>query len=159
MSGGGSDVEGGDQVESGDQVEGQPLAPYQVRLALGVLEGRADESLDGPTISFLGVPYARPPVGVARLKPTELVDAWGDVKFAHDYGAICPQDGPLTDRSKPQSEDCLTLNLWVPAEEGSDAINTSTSKPVMVWIHGGGFVQGAGALSSITAHGSPRVVT
>lgn len=156
--------EGGNDVEGEARVEEQPLGPYQVRLALGVLEGRADESLDGPTISFLGVPYARPPVGVARLKPTELADAWEGIKLAHDYGAICPQNGPLTDRSRPQSEDCLTLNLWVPTEEGSDAINTSTSKPVMVWIHGGGFVQGAGSAelyngARLAARGGLIVVT
>ena len=90
-------------------------------------------------VSFKGIPYAAPPVGALRWRPPQPVKAWRGVKAADKVGALCQQVynskdngvGPL-----PASEDCLTVNVFAPV--GAKAL------PVMVWIHGGGFVNGSG---------------
>ncbi|RZI99729.1 MAG: carboxylesterase/lipase family protein [Brevundimonas sp.] len=102
----------------------------------GVLVGRADEGVS----RFNGVPYARPPVGPLRWRAPQPAEAWDGERDAGEVGAICiqppangdPGVGPL-----PMSEDCLTLNVWAPAERAQPL-------PVMVWIHGGGFNNGSG---------------
>lgn len=102
----------------------------------GVLIGRADEGVS----SFKGVPYAAPPAGPLRWRAPQRAAAWNGERDAGHVGAICiqppsggdPGVGPL-----PMSEDCLTLNVWAPAERGE-------ALPVMVWIHGGGFNNGSG---------------
>lgn len=112
----------------------QPAAP-QVTVSGGVLAG----SRDGDVLSFKGVPFAAPPLGDLRWRAPRLVKSWRGVRAADKYGAICQQNynpgdngvGPL-----PMSEDCLTLNVFTP--EGAKG------QPVMVWIHGGGFVNGSG---------------
>ncbi len=94
--------------------------------------------------SFLGIPYAAPPVGELRWKPPQPVEPWKDVRSCKDYAPSCPQlvgmtaVGPLS--VGDMSEDCLYLNIWSPAERPSDAL------PVMVWLHGGSFVSGSGSL-------------
>lgn len=113
---------------------GQPKAP-KATIASGALQGVRD----GDVVSFKGIPYAAPPVGVLRWKPPQPVKAWRGVRAADKMGAICQQVhnakddgvGPL-----PMSEDCLTLNVFAPAN--------AKRAPVMFWIHGGGFVNGSG---------------
>ena len=101
---------------------------------------------DNPDIvAFKGVPYAAPPVGDLRWKPPRPVVAWDGVRDATASGPICMQTGPAWIRAPnageddPESEDCLFLNIWAPRE-------TREPLPVMVWIHGGGFFNGAGSL-------------
>lgn len=89
---------------------------------------------------FLGIPYAAPPVGDARWQPPAPVSGWQDVRDASAYGAACPQPLPRTETLYSQSvgelsEDCLTLNVWAPAD--------ASNAPVLVWIHGGALVGGA----------------
>ncbi len=92
---------------------------------------------DGTVISFKGIPYAVPPVGPLRWKAPEPAPSWAGVRDAKAYGNACPQ----LERKEawaqvgPQSEDCLFLNVWRPAKPGK--------YPVMVFLHGGGFVYGA----------------
>jgi len=86
---------------------------------------------------FLGIPYAEPPVGRLRFAPPQPVAKWGYVRPAYRFGPTCPQS---LDEFEPssllyQDEDCLSLNIWTP---GIDA----QKRPVMVYIHGGGFVEG-----------------
>jgi para-nitrobenzyl esterase len=107
----------------------------QVKTRLGIVEGKDD----GAVQVFLGIPYATPPVGDLRWKPPVPATKWTGVRKATDFGSHCLQGkvfGDMNFRDPGGSEDCLTLNVWVPAKR------TSAKLPVMVWIYGGGFVAG-----------------
>jgi para-nitrobenzyl esterase len=112
-----------------------PASAPRATIDAGVLQGAAA----GDIVTFKGVPYARPPVGPWRWRPPQRPEPWRGVRDATRYGAICMQRivkdngvGP-----GPASEDCLTLNVFAPARHDAPL-------PVMVWIHGGGFVNGSG---------------
>lgn len=98
----------------------------------------------GSVSAYLGIPYAAPPLGELRWKAPEPAPKWRGVRKATELAAHCMQSpvfpGPSF-KDRGASEDCLVLNIWAPAEA------SRTKRPVMVWIHGGGFVNGAGALS------------
>lgn len=99
-------------------------------------------SQDGIAI-FKGIPFAAPPVGQFRWRPPQPVAAWKGVRDALAFGPDCAQAGwggsPGT-ITKTSAEDCLYLNVWAPI-----VANTKAKLPVMVWIHGGGFVGGSGS--------------
>jgi len=89
----------------------------------------------GTTVrSYKGIPYAAAPVGDLRWKPPQPAKPWKGIRVTNAFPAMCPQ-APFI--PGPQSEDCLGLNVWTPAGPASKKL------PVMVWIHGGGFVIGA----------------
>ena len=101
--------------------------------------GRLSGTPDGATISFKGIPYAAPPVGPLRWKAPHKAERWSGTRAADKYGAICQQIYQAKDNGVgplPMSEDCLTLNIFAPA--------AAKKAPVMVWIHGGGYVNGSG---------------
>lgn len=107
----------------------------QVKTRSGAVEGK----VDGSVRAFLGIPYAVPPVGNLRWKPPVPVAKWSGVKKATEFGPHCMQGrvfGDMNFRDSGGSEDCLTLNVWTPANASSKKL------PVMVWIYGGGFVAG-----------------
>ena len=107
----------------------------QVKTASGMVEGKED----GAVHSFLGIPYAAPPVGDLRWKPPVAAAKWTGVRKATDFGPHCMQGkvfGDMNFRDSGGSEDCLSLNVWVPAKPSAAKL------PVMVWIYGGGFVAG-----------------
>jgi len=118
---------------------GRQDAPPVVQTQSGKLRG---VNLDGIVI-FKGIPFAAPPVGPFRWRPPQPVAAWEGVRDALEFGPDCAQAGwggsPGT-ITKGSSEDCLFLNLWAPAGAKAKA-----KLPVMVWIHGGGFVGGSGS--------------
>ena len=92
-------------------------------------------------VAFKGIPYAAAPVGDLRWRAPRPAPAWNGTLTADKYGAICMQVYNAKDNgvgALPMSEDCLTVNVWRPATE------TAQPLPVMVWIHGGGFVNGSG---------------
>ena len=90
---------------------------------------------------FLGIPYAAPPIGPLRWKPPQPVTTFRSTKQVTTFGPSCygfQLNGPSTG---PESEDCLTINLWTGAKD------TTEKRPVMVWIYGGGFQFGSSSQS------------
>jgi len=115
------------------------LANPHVRVAMGELEGQPTGM--GPFV-FKGIPFAAPPVGDLRWRDPKPPAAWSGVRDATKFGAACMQPESKTSaitRSE-MSEDCLFLNVWTPA------LKPPQPAPVMVWIHGGSFMSGAGSL-------------
>ena len=94
-------------------------------------------------VAFKGIPYAAPPVGDLRWRPPTPVSGWQGVRDAAESGPTCIQDGG---QDVPQDEDCLLLNVWAPRA-------TSEPRPVLFWIHGGGYTGGSG--SSAIYDGTP----
>jgi para-nitrobenzyl esterase len=89
---------------------------------------------------YLGVPYAAPPVADLRWRPPAPVPAWSGVRNADRFAPACLQTGVSMPGEPPPatSEDCLYLNVWAPAH--------ADHLPVLVWIHGGGYTNGATSL-------------
>jgi para-nitrobenzyl esterase len=120
-------------------------AQIQVKTQGGVLEGK----LEGGIVSFRGIPFAAPPVGELRWRAPQPPVAWNGVRKADHFRASCMQFKagerlPWTREFMVQneiSEDCLYLNIWTPK------VGAWAHLPVIVFIHGGGFTEGAGAVA------------
>jgi para-nitrobenzyl esterase len=109
--------------------------PRQVRVEGGEVKGAVENTV----LSFKGIPFAAPPVGELRWRPPQPAASWTGVRDATAYGHDCAQK-PFESDAAPlgtePSEDCLVVNVWRPADSGAARV------PVMVWIYGGGFVNG-----------------
>ena len=86
---------------------------------------------------FEGIPYAAPPVGNLRWRPPRPALPWPGVRKAAHFGPVCPQ--PRNPPGQPMDENCLYINVW------TGAASSKERRPVMVWIHGGGFFVGSGS--------------
>lgn len=126
--------------------------PAIVHTATGTVRGTvaADHRLFG------GIPYAAPPVGPRRFAVPAPLPGWSGERDATRPGPRCIQDpGGDPEQGRNADEDCLTLNVWTPPASGE-------RRPVMVWIHGGAFVNGSSGIYDarwLAARGDIIVVT
>ncbi|XP_062033822.1 liver carboxylesterase 1 isoform X2 [Lepus europaeus] len=129
-------------------------------------------SLEGvaqPVAVFLGIPFAKPPLGSLRFAPPQPAEPWSHVKNTTSYPPMCSQDAVsghmlselFTNRKEniplKFSEDCLYLNIYTPAD-----LTKRGRLPVMVWIHGGGLMVGGASTYdglALSAHENVVVVT
>jgi len=107
---------------------------------LGALQGLLDQGV----AMFRAVPYAQPPVGALRFAAPAPAVAWAGTRDATAHGPIAPQTPSrlapaMGDYRLPMGEDCLTLTIWTPSPDAA-------KRPVLVWLHGGAWVSGAGSL-------------
>lgn len=106
-----------------------------VETTAGRIEGLTQKGIK----VFKGVRYGASTAGANRFQPPRPPEPWAGVTPATDYAASSPQPGrPGGQPGAPPSEDCLFLNVWTPAIDGQ-------KRPVMVWVHGGGFAKGSGS--------------
>ncbi len=109
----------------------------------------------GRIVRFRGIPYGTPVAGEARFRPAAPAEPWSGVRDAFELGPACPQNrnatmglfalseiqalvGPAVTIHQPMDENCLALNVWTPGLAPG-----AQNKPVMVWLHGGGFFAGS----------------
>ncbi|MFF8942262.1 carboxylesterase/lipase family protein [Streptomyces sp. NPDC014864] len=112
-----------------------------VHTSQGSVRGRREE---GGIASFKGIPHAAPPVGPLRFRPPQPATPWNGIRDAGGYGPTAPKapyaapfDQLIPEVDKP-GDDYLNLNIWTP--------DTTGSRPVMVFIHGGAFANGSGSV-------------
>lgn len=132
--------------------------PTIANTPLGQLRGQLEVGLH----VFRGVPFAEPPVGDLRWRDPQPVQPWSGVRDALAFGPISiqtwmPAMGELGAVPQPYSEDCLYLNIWTPGLDDA-------KRPVLFWIHGGGFLLGSGSEpaysgAALAARGDVVVVT
>ncbi|HTX24885.1 MAG TPA: carboxylesterase family protein [Steroidobacteraceae bacterium] len=110
-------------------------ARAQAQVDGGIVQGVVDDQV----LAFKGIPFAAPPVGPLRWRPPQPVSGWSGIRRAEGYGPDSMQV-PFPDDAAPlrvtPREDCLYVNVWRPARLSAHEL------PVMVWIYGGGFVNG-----------------
>ena len=100
---------------------------------------RGDRRDANGVLAFKGIPYAAPPVGALRWRAPRPPAPWNGVRDASIFGPGCLSALENDPRPGPRAEDCLTLNVWTAAKRADE------KRPVMVWIHGGGFQFGSSA--------------
>src|SRR6201996_4292348 len=111
----------------------------RARTATGIVEGFTRDGVN----RWRSIPYARPPVGRMRFRAPQPAQAWSGVRHCHGFTGCAPQQRRYTllgvGRYQPISEDCLTLNVVTPETPSAEPL------PVMVFIHGGGYILGSSA--------------
>ena len=135
---------------------GRPGVATDPKAIVETVSGRVRGYISNSVFTFKGIPYGAPTGGAARFQPPTKPEPWSRVRSALSYGPICPVSYPLASGARsmsgdedafllyrgsnatPQGEDCLRVNVWTPE------INGTANRPVMVWMHGGGFLAGSG---------------
>lgn len=111
----------------------------RARTTAGIVEGFTRDGVN----RWRSIPYARPPVGRLRFRAPQPALPWSGVRHCHGFGNCAPQQRRYTllgvGRYQPMSEDCLTLNVVTPAVAADEPL------PVMVFVHGGGYIMGSSA--------------
>ena len=120
-----------------------PECPASTSAQAGVVattRGAVGGTAESGGWTFLGVPYARPPIGELRFRPPQQPECWDDILPAKELAPKCPQlDGKVAPQFEGD-EDCLYLNVWTPAAAGA-----SPARPVLFFLHGGGNIAGSTA--------------
>jgi carboxylesterase type B len=129
------------------------IRPTVVRTPLGSIHGKTIQRLGKSVHEFLGIPFARPPIGSLRFHKPRPVKAWDAPLKAYHLAPACPQyanerlgaERLESNETSTESENCLYLNIWVPGEflGQKDRAAESGKLAVIVWIHGGAFVMGS----------------
>ncbi|XP_013883096.1 neuroligin-4, X-linked [Austrofundulus limnaeus] len=162
----------------GIQAQQHPVVTTNYGKLRGVKVTLPNEIL-GPVEQYLGVPYALAPTEERRFQPPEPPMSWPGIRNSTHFAPVCPQfleDRFLLNDMLPvwftanldtvvsyvqeQSEDCLYMNIYVPTED--DIHDENGLKPVMVYIHGGSFVEGTGNMidgSILASYGNVIVIT
>ncbi|GLK16732.1 carboxylesterase/lipase family protein [Herbiconiux flava] len=130
------------------------------------IAGAVRGARDGEVLSWKGIPFAASPTGERRFRRPQPPEPWHELRDATAFGAMAPQHvlkSMEVDPSVPLGEDCLTLNVWAPAGSAPGAAGAA-GRPVMVWIHGGGYFAGSTAqrfydATTLAAEGDVVVVT
>ncbi len=139
---------------------------------VSVSQGRLRGVWRGDLWSFAGIPYAQAPWRALRWRPPVDPEPWNEIRDASTFGPIAPQSAAVAGitspsdpgASEPHSEDCLTLNIWTPDLPAIPTTAPGTGRPVMVFIHGGGFTSGSGSVflyrgGNLVRNGDAVVVT
>ena len=131
------------RFESYENLNSEITGDYDKAHAVKCVNGTFVGTEEYGVASWLGIPYAKPPVGERRFKAPEYVEASDRVFEARYYGKGAFGSLGYPDCvQKIESEDCLYLNIWLNADDKTE------KKPVMVWIHGGAYVVGSGSQAS-----------
>ncbi|MEE3375526.1 MAG: carboxylesterase family protein [Candidatus Cryptobacteroides sp.] len=127
-------------LEQYDCLNSEITGDYDKAHAVKCVNGTFVGTENHGVASWLGIPYAKAPVGDRRFKAPEYVDASDKVFEAKYYGKGAYGSLGYPDCiQKQMSEDCLFLNIWLNEDD------KTPKKPVMVWIHGGAYVMGSGS--------------
>jgi para-nitrobenzyl esterase len=126
---------GAQAVDTGRAIAAwSPHAAPMLRIEGGAVRGAAVSGV----YQFLGLPYAAPPTGELRWRPPQPPAKWNGVRDATQFAPSCPQPASLFAPPAPFSEDCLYLNIY------TSTLRRDGDRPVLVWIHGGGFTEDGG---------------
>jgi para-nitrobenzyl esterase len=135
----------GGRLARGWAADGKPVPGATVTTTSGKVRGTVEDQVH----TFKGVPYAASTAGANRFMPPAKREPWTDVRDCFELGLRAPQlassfhgqvppEFESMDRNEPMGEDCLVLNIWTPG------VGAGAKRPVMVWLHGGGYTSGSG---------------
>jgi para-nitrobenzyl esterase len=125
-------------VAAGSVCAAAAVVAEPVQTSEGVLIGTSGTSFT----RYAGIRYAAPPVGELRWRAPQPPPKWSGQRNADTFGGSCPQPAQFLTSEMPKiSEDCLFLNIWVPA-----GARSGNKLPVLFWVHGGGWETGSGWL-------------